>query len=149
MSLDAGQFDDQYKRLWDDVAWLHLVWDVCGELFGEQDRVDLLNGVARGFFRQVQGTFYDHIILQIARLTDKPATGKYKNLTLQTLLRHCGSPQHLEDALSKVNLACAPLRRIRDKRLAHLDLDVATQVKQFPTATRDEVDAALQAIRDF
>ena len=74
----------QYSTLWQEVALLHSNWEQYVELFGTKpSRLDLLNKTAGYFFRMLQEDLWDVTLLHIARLTDKSATGKNKNLTIQ------------------------------------------------------------------
>ena len=48
MGVELG---DEFNRLYNECAWLHLKWRDYRALFGtSSDRIDLLNAAAGGFF---------------------------------------------------------------------------------------------------
>ena len=79
----------QYSELWQELVQLHMKWQEFVELFATRTtRVELINQAAPGFFRIVQDTLWEGILLHIARLTDSsPSQGRKDraNLTIQNL----------------------------------------------------------------
>jgi hypothetical protein len=68
-----------FYRLWNDCAWLHLKWREYRSVFGTtEERIDLLNAAARGFFGVAQDVLWQDVILHICRFTDprRPQAGR-------------------------------------------------------------------------
>jgi hypothetical protein len=138
---------------------LYSRWYDYKSLFGySQERVDLLNQCAGGFFCSIQFSMLQQIEFCIVRLLD-PAKQRQraKNMTCERLV-------HLAEAvyqLSEVSdlrkmlmyvLECSGrLRRRRNKAVAHLDVEVIQNedqvILEWPRI--EEVDASLKALADF
>jgi hypothetical protein len=59
-----------FHRLWNDCVWLHLKWREYRSVFGSsEERIELLNSAARGFFGIVQDVLWQDILLHICRFT--------------------------------------------------------------------------------
>lgn len=75
-----------FYALWKEITWLHLKWHEYVTLFGtKSSRIELLNDVAPLFFRIVQDSLWDDILLHIARTTDPPKSSGKKNLIIRRL----------------------------------------------------------------
>jgi hypothetical protein len=125
MGKDLGE---QYSELWQEAAYLHAKWAEYVELFGtKESRIDLLNRAAGHLFAMIQDQMWDDILMHIARLTDPPATGKKRNLTLQNL------PDLVRDEFKPSVRICIDevlrhtefCRDWRNRRVAHTDLLLA------------------------
>jgi hypothetical protein len=58
------EFGALYDALWQQVAWLHNKWEQYVDLFGTKpSRVTLLNRAAPKFFRVVQDTLWEDVLL--------------------------------------------------------------------------------------
>ena len=68
MGSDLGEV---FHQLMQEAAWLHLKWNEYIALFANATRVNQLNRAAPGFFRMVEETWSDDLILHICRMTDK------------------------------------------------------------------------------
>lgn len=140
-----------FHELWGEVAWLYIKWHEYVELFGKsRSRIDLLNKSAPLFFRIVQDTLWEEVLLHIARLTDPPKSAGKDNLTIQRLSGLVN--QEIEATISKqiaeaVNSAdfC---RDWRNRRIAHRDLKLAVdeQAEQLKPASRAKVKRALEDV---
>ena len=77
----------RYDELWKELVWLNTKWAQFVQLFGSKpERLALLNGTAPLFFRVVQDTLLEDVILHIARLTEHSKTkGRSEKLTTHTL----------------------------------------------------------------
>lgn len=99
------------------------------ELFGTQEKVEVLNAVAPTFFADVQGLFWNDLVLHVARLTDK-AGG---SLRLQSLERRLTKEDPVDSVLlaevrrrRRAAVATAePVTAWRNKRIAHHDRALA------------------------
>jgi hypothetical protein len=137
-----------------DVTWLHTKWAQYRELFGVSEaRIDLLNRTAGHFFRVLQDTLFEDVLLHLSRLTDGAVTGRKENLSLErlVLLAPDEIKLRLEALLGAVRAACAPARDWRNRRIAHKDLGVAlaTAGDPLPGISRQTVEEALSAVRDL
>lgn len=127
MEGSAAGFDAARKRLWDELVSLHDTWAEYNYLYGDKDRVRLLNACAPAFFARHERLLLREVILGISRLTDPPKTGKFDNLVLESLVldpavaEHEGLREELEPAIKAAVTAAAPIRTHRNKYIAHLD----------------------------
>jgi hypothetical protein len=142
----------QYSQLWQEIAQLHISWAEFVELFGTKtSRVELLNRSAGHFFRMVQDSMWETIVLHIARLTDpsqSPGGKDRLNLTLHNL------PDLISDAKLKAEVvdlckvatdSTGFARDWRNRHIAHRDLDLALggTAKPLPSVPIAQVKDAL------
>lgn len=149
MGEDLGRL---YSALWQEVAWLYRKWEEYVTLFGTKpERIELLNQAAPAFFRVVQDTLWEDVLMHICRLTDPPKSAGRPNLTCQRLgplLTDERVQDSLAAAISAALLASEFCRDWRNRRIAHHDLDLAfgTGADPLLPASREGVKAALSAI---
>ena len=75
-----------YHALESELTWFHAKWLEYRKLYAHSEkRIDFLNESAAFFFRIVQDTLLENILLHITRLTDPPRQGPFENLTLLQL----------------------------------------------------------------
>jgi len=73
------------------------------------------------------------VILGVSRLTDGPTTGRYTNLVITSLLddpalrEDPGLAGELSRACGQLKLDVDPIRKNRDKYIAHLDFEAAVR----------------------
>jgi hypothetical protein len=152
MGAEIGKI---YSALWQDVAWIHKKWNQYVELFGTNpERIELLNRAAPTFFRTVQDSLLEDVLLHLARLTDPPMSAGRSNLSLRRLSRVLASaPIAAEiEALSSAALdSCQFARDWRNRRLAHRDLDLAVGLNPEPLAhaSRASVKAAIATLGEL
>jgi hypothetical protein len=119
-----------YNELWQQLAWLHGKWDEYAELFGtNQSRVELLNEAAPRFFRTVQDTLWDDVLIHIARLLDPPKSAGRDNLSFLRLapLVDAAIKPEVDSRITIALSACAFARDWRNRRIAHGDFRLAMQ----------------------
>ena len=140
-----------YHELWNEVGWLYLKWEDYVELFGTNPtRIDLLNKSAPVFFRIIQDTLFENVLLHIARLTDPPKSSGKKNLTIQSLPSLVNAPirvsvvDHISNAIEKASFC----RDWRNRHIAHRDfgLSIGEHVEPLKQASRAKVKEALDSI---
>jgi hypothetical protein len=142
-----------YFELWQELAWLHLKWQLLQELFGA-GRVRFLNSIAPLFFDVVQRTFVDDIILHLARMTDPPTSpGKRGGETKENLtvlkfpefVTDDAFRAEVADLLGSIDRSCKFARDWRNRRLAHTDLPTyrKTHAKPLPEVRRRNIGTAL------
>ncbi|MCI0624487.1 MAG: hypothetical protein L0387_23045 [Acidobacteria bacterium] len=146
------ELGDLYFRLWNECVLLHWKWEEFVTLFGTSpERLALLNKAAGAFFRVVQDTLWEDVLLHISRLTDPPRSAGKDTLSLQRLpvLVDDTIKPEVEKQLEACLTACEFARDWRNRRLAHRDLRLAlddpTSVPLAP-ASRKAVKDALAAI---
>lgn len=149
MGEDLGSI---YDALWQQIAWVHAKWSEYLVLFGtKESRVDLLNSVAPSFWRLIQDSLWENVLLHIARLTDSPTTGGKQNLTIQRLADLIGDVQTKAEVQELVVQALAASEFARDWRnrhIAHSDLHLSLSkaAQALKPASRQKVLEALQAL---
>ena len=122
-------FGREYHAVWNQWCFALNRHNELLELFGTQENVDVLNAVAPTFFADVQGLFWNDLVLQVARLNDKPG----RSLRLESLEQRLTK----EDPVDSVLLAevrrhrkaavttAEPVTAWRNKRIAHHDRALA------------------------
>ena len=143
----------QFNELWQDVARLHVKWHEFVELFGTKStRVDLLNQAAPTFFRIVQDTLWEDIVLHIARLTDPPkSNSRTANLSIRNLPDLVSGDDvkaKVEELVRVIKDKSEFCRDWRNRRIAHTDLALAIDdsAPRLLAASRLHVREALTAI---
>ena len=144
-----------YNALHKEVVWLHAKWLEYRKLYAEsKERINLLNDTAAFFFHIVQDVLWEDVLLHIARLTDSPKQGKFENLTLRRLPDKVPDEvlaneldSLVKNALKEAQFA----RKWRDKRLAHIDLSHAIDVKAttLPGVSRQHIEDVLAKFREI
>ncbi|WP_271672993.1 AbiU2 domain-containing protein [Bradyrhizobium sp. CCBAU 51627] len=145
----------QYAALWQELAQLNITWSEFIELYGtKKSRIELMNQSAGHFFRMVQDSLWEGLVLHIARLTDRPEVLGRTNLTLHNL------PVLIPDATLKSRIEALCLEAIdktkfardwRNRRIAHRDLKLALGAlpKPLPAVEVKHVNAALACFTEI
>ena len=154
----GDELGELHFALWKYTALLFQRWTQFRDLFCvKRERIDLLNRAAPHFFGTTEDALYEAIVLQIARMFD-PAKTKVsktvnKNLSLAAIEKIETDPvvaQAIREAKAKEHI----IRELRNKVLAHNDLDVALGRAPRPAApdckplqeVLDAVAAVLNAV---
>jgi hypothetical protein len=144
---------DQFNALWQEVASIHHKWHQFVVLYGTKpSRIELLNRTAGSFFHVVQQSLWDDTLLHLARLTDKPNSGRTRdNLTVQSLPDLITDPSAraaTEQAVAAALTATKFCRDHRNRRIAHRDLALALNTAAAPLepAGKALVNNALDAV---
>ena len=132
--MNADEFKLARKRVWNELVALHDTWAQYEYLFTESDhRIRLLNCCASWFFGTTQRVLMREVILGVSRLTDRPTMGPHTNLVITSLLDDPALPQdpeladELRRACDRLKLQVDPIRKNRDKYIAHLDFEAAVR----------------------
>ena len=139
MSSNKKGFPSDLQDLWDelskDVTLLHARWIIFKQLYAtDEERVALFNKIAGTFFGLLKGILIDDIILGLSRLTDPPKSMRHENLVLEQLIKKLDSATHsslaasLQKQLDELKKVCEPIRKNRNRRIAHADLKTALAV---------------------
>ncbi len=145
-----------HNQLFQEVAWLHMLWIEFKKLFETEEHRKLLN-LLPAFFSNYQFILVDSMLLSISRLTDKEKTGKHENLCLERLANHVDlntAPDlqlDLRKKLENLRVLTEHIREHRDKRIAHRDRELVqnAQVQPLPAITHKNIEDALSIIRDI
>jgi hypothetical protein len=147
-----------FAELNTEVIWLHARWKIYRQLFAASSkRIDLLNECAATFFFVIQDVLIGEVQIMLCKLTDPPDNGKKENLSLKRLqvgiegLGVSVLTQTTMNILNSLDAQCAPFRKWRNKRLAHLDLStmLAGNASPLPGISRQMIEDALQLVRDY
>jgi hypothetical protein len=120
-------FDD----LKDEVAWLHTIWENHRQLFQTSEkRRKLLAEWAYAFFLIIHQVLIDNVLLLLSKLTDPAGEGKTQRLSSETLQKRVEKHgdhklvSELKETLGKLKEKSHVIRTHRNKRLAHIDMEV-------------------------
>lgn len=158
---DTKLFPDEIKEIFEElkseIVWLHGRWIIFEQLYASSpERINFLNGIAAAYFRITQDVFVDDILMYIGRLTDHPEFGRNKRLSLGQIPAKLDEEKYpelieqLEAQLKNIKTLSRTIRDHRNKKLAHLDINVALrQVSPLEPVTFDAIQKTLEAIRKF
>ena len=156
MEMDS-HLEFVFMQLLHEVNLVTLKWLTAHELFGvSEERVELLNRTAGGFFSVIQVSLRDDTFISLSRLTDPIQSAGKDNLTLLTLSEHLAQfrdRQFLESLQKQITdsiAKCEGIRIWRNKRLAHSDLNVLLKYdpSPLPGISVKQVDDAIRFIQD-
>jgi AbiU2 len=161
MTTPDPRYPSEIHELWvtlkAEVVWLHGRWIIYRQLYGtSQEHIDVLNRSASTFFNVLQKSLLNDVQLSISKLGDPAGTGTRRNLTLSALLgelERIGEKSlvgKLSAAILSFDAACTKLRHRRNKWIAHFDLNtmIGSKVAPLEGPSRDEIEAALDALRE-
>ena len=120
MGSDLGEV---FHQLMQEAAWLHLKWNEYIALFANATRVNQLNRAAPGFFRMVEETWSDDLILHICRMTDKG--NDVLTVRLIPKLVTVALRDEVNSRLRRLTAAVDFARDWRDRRIAHRNIALA------------------------
>jgi AbiU2 len=153
LSMMPPDVAEVFGQLWQEVTQVHTRWREFLKLYGNEENVRVMNESAPAFFVEYQRVVSDYVLLEICRLTDPAGKDDKTNLSLATLVSKIDETAHGEFKKQvSVFLAIAKSKfetagKHRNKRIAHLDLEVRLG-SGLPPVTTTEIDDALQAIKD-
>jgi hypothetical protein len=140
-----------YFVLRNECATLHWKWNELVALFGgTQERVDLLNSAAPAFFKLVQESIWEDILLHIVRMMDSPQSAGQSTVSLRRLPELVDSEirSEVENLLELANQNCEIARNWRIRPIAHRELGLALNedVAALTSSSKESVDDALMSI---
>jgi hypothetical protein len=143
-----------YNRLQSECTLLNSTWRQFMELFGtNEERLHVLAWSAEHFFFVVREVFLESTLLKLSRITDPPATGKKKNVTLALLppLVDDTFRPTLVNALQEVDQSVSFARDWRNRHIAHQDFNLQFDESAEPLAvvTPKKVRDALDQVNRF
>jgi len=152
------EIESAWNFLHGEVTWLHGRWYIYRQLYGTSEyRIEALNKVAPTFFGSLQDILVDDVQLTLSRLADPAQTGRFQNLTLETLAQEIMDAGHkalaadLLGRLGDYRDKCRAILERRNKRLAHYDrvTHEADRAEALRGPSRAEIESALDSLRIF
>jgi hypothetical protein len=149
-----AEMEAEFRLIQNEIYAIIAKWRTFLDLFGDEATVALLNSTAPVFFRLVQDTFVDDVILSIGRLLDPPKSMGKENLSLARLLDDLAkagfSELHTEMGVlySELRREAAQLLAVRNKNLAHNDLATrqAGSASLYVGISRNALEALIQKL---
>ena len=140
-----------FFALWNDIVWLNVKSMEFGELFGDDESINLLNQTASQFFRILQGIMIEDIILHISRLTDPEKSCGKDNLSLLkmiSLIKNDDKKQKLELYLRKAVEDSNICKNYRNKMIAHNDYELKVKNEEIKIIKKD-ITGAIKSVNEF
>ena len=153
ISSMGEELGSSFYELYRKLVELHIIWQQYRQLFGDDtETVHLLNRTAGLFFKIVQDELWDSVLLGVSRMTDPPATGKNKNLTIQSLpplITDLALRTEVQSLCDKAFKSADFAREHRNKRIAHQDYNYLSNRDSAPLSgiSRALVEQMLTALR--
>lgn len=118
------------EQFCEQSGWAWTVWNQYRVLYEHsEDRVRLLDHVARDYFSFMHAVLVDYIYLQFCRLTDPPTQGTQSNLSAPYVTENLDWPPHVLGVLrSNLKLLLSFRQQVilpRRKLIAHADLQAS------------------------
>jgi hypothetical protein len=161
-SLIPTAVREVYHLIEDDLTWIHGRWMMYRQLYGTNEaRIQLLNESAPTFLGDLQVLWFEYVVLEICKITDPPSSrvqgSSVQNLVITQLRHRLVRSQHLdlaerlEELEREVVDSCGPLREVRNRRIAHSDLNTVLGLSEtpIPGISRQSVEDALRSIREY
>jgi AbiU2 len=142
-----------FHALEHDLTWMHWRWKQLKILFGDKpSRAELLNQSAPFFFYLVQRVFFEDTLLGIARLVSGEKSAGHEVLTIRRLEKLVNDQirPEVSTLIGRAKDAAKFALDYRNNLIAHrnLALSLHKNNQTLPEATREQVEAALGALRD-
>lgn len=153
-----ADLQELWRGLRYEVILVHINWANYRQLYGtSRKRFDVLMESASTFFENLHWILLDHVQLTLAKLEDREAMGRRKNMVLTALVSKVEAAgdnalaAELEKARDIVKDRCRAIRIRRNRRISHFDLaEMRRERTGLATGpSRNEIEEALQALRDF
>jgi hypothetical protein len=119
----AAPAREWFDELRDEVHELGKCANCLKECYWKLD--DSLLEQARDFVGLNFYVLMERLVAGLCRLTDRPDLGKQSNLVLERAINEIGASDDdpLRASLRELSIQIKPLRKYRNKRLSHLDLE--------------------------
>lgn len=141
-----------YISLAEYVVYLNLRWRFYNELYGNENNRRLLADTASIFFVTMEQSLRYEMALVICHLAEQSEyvnkkTGKVTtSLSLETLINRCGNLKELKESFNELKKKSEPFRKLRNKVIAHYDLDIALKPDAYmlPKIDKDTVNDVIR-----
>jgi len=139
------------------LVYLNLKWRFYNELYGNENSRGLLSDTAKIFFVTIEQSLRYEMTLVICHLSEQAEyvnkkTGKITtSLSLETLINRCGNPKELKASFREFKKKSEPFRKLRNKVIAHYDLDIALKPDAYvlPKIDKDAVDNVIRIVESI
>lgn len=121
-----------FQDICQDLASLNGKWRLYLDLFSGKETVALLNEMAMGAFQTVEEALRIDLTMSICRLSDPLRSSGQENLSLEVLVQKLKHVPGLAALWQDFKSKCDPVRRYRNKRVGHNDLNVALKPHENP-----------------
>jgi hypothetical protein len=151
--------DDACEKLFESLRGetldLHLRWKLYRHLYaGPKEDIVLLNKSAPTIFAILQSLLFYDCVLRICRITDPPSRGTYEYLSVHQLAESLGNVDavslgcDLQPMLRDLEVACSKMRTLRNRQIAHADLNQALRItaEPLPGISIEDVNVALRLL---
>jgi hypothetical protein len=141
-----AEIRDAFMQLCRDVAMLQFKWHIYLELFSSQETTALLSDLAQAFFQTIEESSRNDMIMAICRLSDPSQTLGGETLSLASLVRQCSVVPRIDALLTAFQSAAGPVRLIRNRRIAHNDLEEKIRPREhlLPDIDRSRIDEIIR-----
>lgn len=123
---------DTFKWLCQDVASLTSKWNFYLELFDSEDNTRLLSELVPASFNIIEESLRNDMTMAICRLSDPSQSVGKDNLSIAALVQKCAGISDLDKLFESFQTTCQPVRRYRNKRVGHNDLNTTIKPRQNP-----------------
>jgi hypothetical protein len=152
-----ADLEEVYLALWQEVSWVHVVWNQYRVLFMKsEEQASFLGKMAPGFFRVCHDSLLDDVVLTLCRLTDPLKSCGRENMVMQRVAdtaTAAGNDEaftaRITGYLKSATEGCGALREHRNQRLAHADYDVTVHLKPLAGFSQQKIEEVLKSVRDF
>jgi hypothetical protein len=152
--MSAENKEKAVERFCEQYAWLRVVFDEYRILYEKgQPRCDLLDEVARNFFRNLNRILVEYVLLQISKLTDPPRSGEDDNLTVKYILKLVSAEDRkelgLDDLSVNIHSIRPYIREARNKLIAHLDTSTVLSRKTVGEIPEGVLNSFWNSLKEF
>lgn len=142
------------KRFSEQCVWVRLVFnEYCILYESGQDRRELLDEVAKHFFRDLNKILVEYILLNMCKLTDRAHSRKDDNLTVKYILELVGPETAKQLGLDELSQSIHSVRPYildaRNKIIAHLDTETGLSKGVLGAFPRKIGDAFWRDLEEF
>lgn len=144
-----------FEILKKDIIRCHYYWNLHNQFFEKgESRINIINKTVPSFFIMLKYLIEDYLTLELSRLTDQVVKGKNMNLSFYYLLDQLKNEiteelqKILSDLLKKLSSTTKQFRNLRNKIVAHRDLEFIKRDEGYIFPTND-VESTLTIINKF
>lgn len=148
--MSSPAVPDPFAILQHRVAEVHWRWKVWKQLYmSSESAIRLMNRAAPSLFAMIKDIMVEDVMLRLCKLADPPEGAGRPNLVLARVLKQAASRLDKAElaaamhAAHQLTQAIAPLRTIRNRRIAHEDHATTVGDDVLPKVSDAEVDQAL------
>ncbi len=151
----ANDFSRSIEKFCRDVFNLEIIYDIYKELFEDTAAQQLMEQTAHVFFLDMMKVLHGYLLLEFAKITDKPKSRNHENFTVTNLIHSNRSmfAKNVFEKLCLLNKEINSFRKlidsVRDKYLAHSDKNTRISeptLGKFPEKEDDKFIHTLQEI---